>query len=81
MVVLAPNDKVEMEDELRSRVADTSGTRIVCRTGDPSDPADLEIVRPLDARAIIVLRPEEGGDPSVVRSVLALLKADPGLVT
>lgn len=43
-VVLANVPKDEMEDELRVRIPDARTTRIVCRTGDPSRPADLEMV-------------------------------------
>jgi hypothetical protein len=37
IVILAPKDRVEMEDEIRERVGKTKNTRIVCRTGDPID--------------------------------------------
>lgn len=80
VVVMAPHDKVEMEDEIRSRAGDMGNTRVVCRTGDPSDPADLAIVRPERAKSVIVLAPEdEDGDAHVVRSVLSLLARDQGL--
>ena len=59
IVVLADRDKVEMEDEIRSAVANTLATRaIVCRTRQPDRPR-----RPGDRQArtspsIIVLAPE-----------------------
>jgi len=79
VVVLAARDKVEMEDEVRSRAVGDRRTRVICRSGSPSDPADLEIVRPEAAKSILVLLDEQTGDPGVVKSVLALLAIDPAL--
>ena len=74
VVVMSSHDKVGMDDAIRERIPDTKGTRIVCRTGDPSDPADLQLVSPHQAKAVIVLCPEEAaGDAQVVRTVLALM--------
>lgn len=77
LVVLSLTAKDEMEDELRVRVPDTKTTRVVCRTGDPSRPADLELVNVGGARSIIVLAGEEG-DAGVVKAVLSLRSLDPG---
>ncbi len=74
IVVLAQKDRVEMEDEIRSRVRSTGRTRIVCRTGNPTDPGDLEIVSLPTARSIIVMSPENGGpDADVIKTMLAIL--------
>ncbi len=73
IVVLADKDKVEMEDEIRAQVGATRNTRVVCRTGSPLDPTDLEIVNPHDARSIIVLAPEMADpDTYVIKSILAI---------
>jgi voltage-gated potassium channel Kch len=79
VVVLAQRDKAAMEQDIRSRVPDLRTTRLVCRTGDPSDPVDLGIVNPLDAKAVVLLSQDGAGDASVIRSVLALMSHDPGL--
>ena len=76
VVVLAAVPKDEMEDELRVRVPDTRTTRVVCRTGDPSSPADLAMVNVTGARSIIVLAGDEG-DAGVVKAVLAVRSIDP----
>ncbi len=75
IVVLADHDKVEMEDELRLRVAGTGATRIVCRTGSPLDLADLDIASPNSARAIVVLPPDNDLRPDIctVKTILALV--------
>lgn len=77
VAVLADRDKVEMEEELRAKVPDQRGTRIVCRSGSPTDVDDLRIVQPGEARSVIVLSPdrhEHTGDPdaSVIKTLLAL---------
>lgn len=73
IVILAEKDKVEMEDEIRARVREPGRVRIICRTGSPMEHADLEIVNPDDARAIIVLSPEDDDpDSGAIKSVLAL---------
>lgn len=77
VVVLAPFDKSEMEQELKTRVRDRGPTRIIVRTGSPYEAADLTIVNPTAAKAIVVLRPDdEDGDASVVKTVLALLSSN-----
>jgi ion channel POLLUX/CASTOR len=72
-VILADRDKVEMEDEIRRRVGRTGRVRVVCRTGKPTEPADLEIVRP-DRAAVIVVPPPAGEDPDIglIKTLLAL---------
>ena len=76
IVVMAPRDKVEMEDEIRARVGDTGHTRIVCRTGDPANVADLEIVQSDLAKSVIVLSPEvDSPDAQVIRACLALMNS------
>ena len=73
IAVLADKDKIEMEDEIRDRVGKTKNTRVVCRTGDPIDIDDLELVNPHEAQSIIVLPPEgEDPDSRVIKTILAL---------
>ena len=84
VVVLADRDKVEMEEELRAKVPDLRGTRVVCRSGSPSSIDDLAIARPAAARAVVVLSPEgrdvhhnqPDADSEVIKTLLALRAAD-----
>jgi len=73
IVILAEKDKVEMEEEIRERVEVRGKTRIICRSGSPIDPNDLEIASPHTAKSIIVL-PLENNDPDteVIKTVLAI---------
>jgi voltage-gated potassium channel Kch len=73
IAILAEEDKLEMEDEIRERVGKTGTTRVVCRTGDPINIDDVQIVNPNEARSIIVLPPEDDeADSRVIKTILAL---------
>jgi voltage-gated potassium channel Kch len=72
VVILANQDKVEMEDAINERVPDTKNTRIICRSGSPIDLTDLEIASPHTARSIIVLADGADPDTHVIKSVLAI---------
>ena len=73
IVVLADKDKVEMEDEIRERVEVKGKTRIICRSGSPIDPNDIEITSLHEAKSIIVLPPENSDpDTDVIKTTLAI---------
>lgn len=73
IVILADKDKVEMEDEIRDNCPDTKNTKVICRTGDPQDLINLDIVNLQESRSVIVLSPEnENPDVYVIKSVLAI---------
>ncbi|MFD9478926.1 NAD-binding lipoprotein [Streptomyces nojiriensis] len=86
IAVLAPKDKVEMEEEISTSAAATATgtgtgtgtTRIICRNGRTTDPAELARVSPRTAKAVLVLPPEgDTGDAQVVKTLLALGAAVP----
>ncbi|MBV9924257.1 MAG: NAD-binding protein [Acidobacteria bacterium] len=74
VVVLADRDKIEMEQEIRGKVGDTKNTRVVCRSGNPIDLVDLEIVNPHAAKSIIILSPDDSrdADAQVIKMILAI---------
>ncbi len=77
IVILAPQDRVEMEAEIRARIPDLGRTRLVCRSGDPSSPADLAMTSPYDSNSVIVLGSNhDDGDAQAIRTVLALMDDD-----
>jgi voltage-gated potassium channel Kch len=74
IVIMADKDKVEMEDEIAQKVPNLRNTRIVCRSGDPTDLGDLGITSPQTSRSIIVVSPEsDDPDSRVIKTVLALV--------
>lgn len=76
IVVMSTRDKVEMEDELADKIGDLKNTRIICRSGDPTDLFDIGLTNPQTSRSVIILSPE-GDDPDsqVIKSILALTNA------
>jgi voltage-gated potassium channel Kch len=73
IAILAPRDKVEMEDEIEAAVDDLRGSRVVCRTGSPMEPADLAIVNLAEARAILILAGTSADpDAEVIKTLLAI---------
>ncbi|HRK04521.1 MAG TPA: NAD-binding protein [Chlorobiota bacterium] len=79
IVILAHEDKVDMEDRLRERISLPPGTKVICRSGSPLDMTDLDIVAPTEARSIIVIAPDDHENPDafVVKTLLALIHKDP----
>ena len=74
IVILADRDKVEMEDDIKAQVPNTGKTKIIVRSGDPMNLAELEVANPHTARSIIVLAPDEADDPDslVIKTTLAV---------
>jgi voltage-gated potassium channel Kch len=76
VVILAPIDKVVMEDAIRERIERTRSTRIVCRSGTTTDAADLRMVSVQTSRSILVLPPQDSDpDVQVIKTLLAILRA------
>ena len=79
IAILADRDKVEMEDEIRTKIADLKSTHVVCRTGDPADPDDIALVNPAQAKSVILLTSaEEDPDAQLIRSLLAVTQGGEG---
>lgn len=79
IAILADHDKLDMEEEIRERIGDTGRTRLVCRTGRPTEPGDLELMNLGSARSVVVLSPEgEDPDAHVIKILLALAKRKGG---
>lgn len=75
IVIMGDKDTVEMQDALTDKIGAFKTTRIVCRTGNPIDAADLAIVSLQSSKSIIVMRPEgEDPDSQVIKILLAITK-------
>ena len=73
IVILAEKDKVEMEDEIREKVKKFKTTRIICRTGNPIDLDDLQIVNLKESKSIILLdNDSENSDSQIIKSIVAI---------
>ncbi len=74
VVVLAPTDKVEMEDDIKLKIPSPENTRIICRSGNPIDLDDLKIVNLDGARSILIVAGrEEEPDIHVIKTILAII--------
>jgi ion channel POLLUX/CASTOR len=77
IVVMADRDKVEMEEAIAANVPNLRNSKVICRTGDPTDLQDIHLVNPQESRSIIILSPEtEDPDASVIKTILTLV-SDP----
>lgn len=73
IVILSEKDKVEAEEEIKSRVPDTRNTKIVIRSGSTLESSAADMVNIHEARSIIVLSPEiENPDTYVIKTVLGI---------
>ncbi len=73
IVILADKDKVDMEEELKVKVPERRGTKIICRSGSPMDLDDLRLSSHDTARSVILLAPEsDDPDSEVIKTLLAL---------
>ena len=80
IVILADRDKVDMEDDVKAKVPDLRGTRVICRSGSPMDIDDLALSSHTTARSVILLAPEASEDPDseVIKTLLALTHGGEG---
>lgn len=73
IVILSEEDKVQMETALYDTLGKLSRIRLVCRTGSPSNMADLGIVSIQTARSIIILNPaSDRADTQLIKTLLAI---------
>ena len=77
IVVLSPDDVVELAEELHAEIPDMKTSRLVVRSGNPTRIADLQQGNPAEAKSVIILRPQDGSDAQVVKSALAVSRCLP----
>ncbi len=76
IVLLADKDKIDMEDEIKSKIKYGRHVKIICRSGSTIDQHDIEIVNPHEARTIVLLTPDEDKhDIYAIKTILALIKS------
>ena len=73
IVILSEENKAEMEDKLHEVLGKLHRIRLVCRTGSPSNMADLGMVNIQAARAIVIINaPHDVGDIQLIKTLLAI---------
>lgn len=75
IVVMAPKDKTTMDGELLGKIGDPGTTVVATRKGSPFSASDLDLVNVDEARAIILLPPEDHANPDieVIKALMALV--------
>ena len=73
VAIMANQDKVEMEDQIRQRLGKHKGMRVVCRTGNLLQAIDLRLMNIPKARAVLVLPyNNEDSNMACVKTLLSL---------
>ena len=77
VVIFSSHTRDFMEGEIDARANDLGKLKVVTRTGDVTNPADLKRTNIANAKSIIVLDSDETGDANVVSAVLAIKAVNP----
>lgn len=72
VVIFSTLERDFMEDEIESRAEGLGKLKVITRTGDPTNPADLKRANVSGAKSVIILDSDESGDATVVSTVLAV---------
>lgn len=75
VVILASQARSELEAEIETRCGALKNLKLVTRSGDIENPADLNRVKAELAKSIILLDSEAGSDAVIVAAVLAIKAA------
>lgn len=79
VVIFSDVPREKMDSEIATRAENLGKLKVITRTGDVSNPADLARANVAGARSIIVLDADESGDATIVSTVLSVksLNANP----
>lgn len=74
VVIMADKDKVEMEDELKTKLTLPRNMQVICRSGKPTDLFDLQLVNAQTSKSVIIVSPEDDDpDAQVIKTALAIV--------
>ena len=77
VVVVSDKDVASMMTEIDSRCGDLGKLRVVCRSGDVTNPEILKRANLTAARSTLVLESESSSDAVIISTVLAIKSIDP----
>lgn len=77
IVILANRDKILMDEKIRDRIENFHGTKVITRSGNPLDLANIDVVNPQNSKSIIVLSPRGSADPDsqVIKQLFAIINS------
>lgn len=74
IAIMSGLDKVDMEEMIREKIENFQTSNVIVRSGLPTDIEDINLMRPQDARSIIVLPDgSEQEDMNVVKTLMAIV--------
>ena len=72
VVIFSNIDNTKMQDDLALITSSLRSLKIITRSGDPTNPAEILIPNPNQAKSILILNNESKGDPYVVTTTLSV---------
>ncbi|MEY4618579.1 MAG: hypothetical protein RL101_765, partial [Actinomycetota bacterium] len=72
VVIFSKQSRDFMEDEIETHAPDLGKLKVLTRTGEPDQPADLKRANVSAAKSIIILDSDDAGDATIVSTVLAV---------
>ena len=72
VIIFSELDNEIMQDEIAAKINFKLNLKIITRSGDTSNPIELEMANPTDAKNIIVLGQDQNSDTKVITTILAL---------
>jgi len=72
VVIFSKETRDHMEDEIATHAPDLGKLKVLTRTGEPDQPADLKRANVSAAKSIIILDSDDAGDATIVSTVLAV---------
>ena len=72
VVIFADIPNTKMQDDLSLITSKLKSLKILTRSGDPTNPSEIEIPNPNQAKSILILNDEEKKDPYVVTTTLSV---------
>jgi len=75
IVILSEKSIDFMENEIETRVESLGKTKVVLRSGDPTNPKNLTMANIASAKSVIALDDDSTGDAAIISTVLAIIAA------
>ena len=72
VIIFSELDNEIMQDEIAAKINFKLNLKIITRSGDTSNPIELEMANPTEANNIIILGQDQNSDTKVITSILAL---------
>jgi ion channel POLLUX/CASTOR len=72
VLIFANMSREKMEDEINAKTKNLKNLKVITRSGDPTNPKELEIVNINEAKSVVILDPDGKSDATVIATILAI---------